>query len=292
MDYPVSQLRAAYFAIVKILGQTDEADRHALNLDLGLPASTRAWSPRDWAVAVSLLQRATGRTGIVVGQPHLRGGVTSDFPFPLDSGATAPQQRAIAALAAQMDWRHPGGPAAGLEALIRKRVLRLGTSAEIQWHGSLATLDRKQASLTIIILDREPKVGRASSLPSEEAGKMPAPPATGYSSFLARESDPETSQDAAEAAVESGRVAIDEQAIMFVLREASPEGMTGSEIAGRLLAAPGQSPWNNVRVMRRMAALIGAGKVHRIEGQRRDGQALHFYGPAGMPLQNAAKVPV
>jgi len=304
----IAQYRRAYFAMLPLVGvdTRDDEARHRFNAELVGKARTgdwtlgewcgNTWLPGDWDYAVSGLQRGTGMDDVQPGYPHLKGTWLDSRPAVLDVGATDRQMRLIDSLARQVEWRRPDDPAGCLDALVRIRVLGKGSSAEIQWHGSLATLDRKQASLLIIILDRLPKVDRLSetdSLPPADAGDCrDGVAAHGFSSFLARESDPETSQDAAEAAVESGRVAIDEQAIMFVLREASPEGMTGSEIAGRLLAAPGQSPWNNVRVMRRMAALIGAGKVHRIEGQRRDGQALHFYGPAGMPLQNAAKVPV
>lgn len=322
-----AQYRRAYFAMLPIVGidARDDEARHRFNLELVGKESTQTWTlghwsgnrwvPGDWDIAVSGLQRSVGMEGVELGFPHLKGTwLGAERPSPLDVGATDRQMRMIESLAAQMDWRHPGGPAAGLEALIRKRVLRLGTSAEIQWHGSLATLDRKQASLTIIILDREPKVARPAGADSPEVARLSEtdslPPADagdcrlgeaahGFSPFLAREGDPETSQDAASAAVASGLVALYEKAIVEALSRMR-DGGTGKEIADALRAEIPDA--DSVKVMRRISALLAAGKAHRLPDPaapddpkkciRRDGQAVHFYGPAGMPLQNAAKVPV
>jgi len=80
------------------------------------------------------------------------------------------------------------------------------------------------------------------------------------SPFLSRKTDPSTSADAADAAVDSGLADSHEQLILAALRD-HPHGLTGSEIANRISARI-HTHVSNVQVMRRMSTLHAQGRVH------------------------------
>ena len=115
---------------------------------------------------------------------------------------------------------------------------------------------------------------------------MPRP----YTAPLARDTDPQTSADAALAA--EAIIKSHERLILEVLRD-RPHGCTGTEI-GRVIAGNTGLPMTNVQVMRRMRGLFVAGAVHRrrdrpgaVRWSRRNGETIHYYGQGDMPLWGA-----
>ncbi len=152
----IAQCRRAYFAMCKAFG-LDESGRHAFNLDNVGIESTRdpAWGLPQWLMAVSLLQIASGREGVVAGRPHIKGlrpdaQAEADDPWPLDGAATPSQCRYIRNLAlARMRDRE------SVMQIIRIRAFPHGqeTLAD-QWQGSLETLPRTVAARAILILRR------------------------------------------------------------------------------------------------------------------------------------------
>jgi len=112
-----------------------------------------------------------------------------------------------------------------------------------------------------------------------------------YSNPLCRDTDPQTSGEAAGLAILDGTVATHEGAILAVLAE-MPDGGTGREIAYEVRRRF-KLPLNSVQIMRRMWPLVERGEVERRvdprepwrldhKGRRvpnhlrRDGQILHF----------------
>ncbi len=153
----IAQCRRAYFAILTALGLKDEADRHAFNVDNVGIESTRdpAWTLSHWLMAVSCLQIAAGRKGVVPGHPHLKGLLpdgrhAEDDPWPLDGAATRSQIAYIQDLAAKR-MRNPDR----LPELIRRHAFTpRQASLAMQWRGTLATLPRPVAAIAILILLR------------------------------------------------------------------------------------------------------------------------------------------
>jgi hypothetical protein len=127
-----------------------------------------------------------------------------------------------------------------------------------------------------------------------------------YSSPLARASDPETSQAAADSAAADGTIETHERRILAVLKH-MPAGGTASEIAQAV-----RERWRIAReidfckhtVCRRLSDLIGLGLIHRriapmatararaARGDRRGrpilikrgGETVHYYGRPGQSL--------
>jgi len=155
----VNRYRRAYRAMVAKLGISDDA-RRDLNEALTGHRSSKEFTETNWRVVVSELQRLTGRRGVRVGQPHLRGERPRrrDLPYPLDAAASPEQAAYMRDLARQIAWRHPDGSAAGLRELICQRAFVKGEEAlRDQWRrgcGTLEGLPREVASRAIRILHR------------------------------------------------------------------------------------------------------------------------------------------
>jgi len=156
----IAQCRRAYFAMCKLLGFDDEM-RHSFNADNVGDESTRGWSLSHWLMAVSLLQIASGRPGVVPGHPHLKGlrpdgQAQEDDPWPLDGSATRKQIAMIQDKAAER-MRHPDS----LPTLIRRHAF---TASQVGlaylWCGTLATLPRDVAARAILVLRRLPGPSR------------------------------------------------------------------------------------------------------------------------------------
>ena len=155
----ISRCRRAYRAMVAKLGIDDDA-RRDFNESLTGHRSSKDFSETHWRVVVSELQRLTGRQGVRVGQPHLRGERPRrrDLPYPLDAGATPEQVAYMRDLAAQIAWHHPDGQDAGLRELICQRAfVKAEETMRDQWKrgcGTLEGLPREVASRAIHILHR------------------------------------------------------------------------------------------------------------------------------------------
>lgn len=135
------------------------------------------------------------------------------------------------------------------------------------------------------------KKSRAAVSETFDERALPARP---FSPVLARDTDTETSQDAADSVLADGTVETHERRILAVLYDWRPEGGTASEVAEEV-----RRRWGIARevafcahtVCRRWAGLLNAGLVHRRpDPQRpgrwlqRSGEIIHYYGPGDEPL--------
>jgi hypothetical protein len=147
----------AYRALIAAIGMSDD-QRRAFNIDMTGHYGSSDFDEQAWLLVIGRLQELNGQDA-QPGQPRLklpRKQHEDDMEQAFLSeglGYDAPsdaQLRFIRSLAERIAWRVPNG----LEALIRKCVLREGGGAERLWRGTLETLTREDAGLTIRILLR------------------------------------------------------------------------------------------------------------------------------------------